>query len=116
MRITSSVKGVARIEIQKRIDLVEVIMYMVFPNWLIEDQCPKGFNSLNRKLNIPITRITMKKTIELTEQADRKGIQVQIAGRIDRKEIAPKIDYCSYTVRTICRVLGIQIWIFTNEK
>ncbi|KAI3860483.1 hypothetical protein MKW92_040564 [Papaver armeniacum] len=30
----------------------------------------------------------MKKSIELTEQADTKGIQVQIAGRIDGKEIA----------------------------
>ncbi|KAK9982739.1 hypothetical protein SO802_035338 [Lithocarpus litseifolius] len=30
----------------------------------------------------------MKKAIELTEQAGTKGIQVQIAGRIDGKEIA----------------------------
>jgi len=30
----------------------------------------------------------MKKAIELTEQAGTKGVQVQIAGRIDRKEIA----------------------------
>ncbi|MCL7040346.1 hypothetical protein MKW94_008095 [Papaver nudicaule] len=52
---------------------------MVFPNWLIEGK-PRG----NGELQIN----TMKKTIELTEQADRKGIQVQIAGRIDRKEIA----------------------------
>ncbi|KAL2939377.1 30S ribosomal protein S3 chloroplastic [Bienertia sinuspersici] len=29
----------------------------------------------------------MKKAIELTEQADTKGIQIQIAGRIDGKEI-----------------------------
>ncbi|KAD4180264.1 hypothetical protein E3N88_28855 [Mikania micrantha] len=74
----------------------------------------KEFNSVNRKLNIAITRIekpygnpnilaefiagqlknrvsfrkAMKKAIELTEQADTKGIQVQIAGRIDGKEIA----------------------------
>nr|GEU64418.1 ribosomal protein L14, chloroplastic [Tanacetum cinerariifolium] len=33
-------------------------------------------------------RKAMKKAIELTEQADTKGIQVQIAGRIDGKEIA----------------------------
>ncbi|KAF4396257.1 hypothetical protein F8388_019803 [Cannabis sativa] len=59
----------------------------------------------------------MKKAIELTEQAATKGIQIQIAGRIDGKEIArvewiregrvplqtirAKIDYCSYTVGTI---------------
>ena len=30
----------------------------------------------------------MKKAIELTEQAGTKGVQVQIAGRIDGKEIA----------------------------
>ncbi|THF93964.1 hypothetical protein TEA_028437 [Camellia sinensis var. sinensis] len=33
-------------------------------------------------------RKAMKKAIELTEQTDTKGIQVQIAGRIDGKEIA----------------------------
>ncbi|KAI5674475.1 hypothetical protein M9H77_14839 [Catharanthus roseus] len=33
-------------------------------------------------------RKAMKKAIELTEQADTKGLQVQIAGRIDGKEIA----------------------------
>jgi ribosomal protein S3 len=29
-------------------------------------------------------RIAMKKTIELTEQSNTKGIQVQIAGRLDQ--------------------------------
>lgn len=74
----------------------------------------KEFNCVNRKLNIAVTRIAkpygnpnilaefiagqlknrvsfrkaMKKAIELTEQADTKGIQIQIAGRIDGKEIA----------------------------
>ncbi|MCL7047587.1 hypothetical protein MKW94_017100 [Papaver nudicaule] len=168
MRISSGVEEIARIEIQKRIDLVQAIIYMGFPKWLIEGKprgieelqinVQKGFNSVNRKLNIAITRIAkpygdpnilaefiagqlknrvsfkkaMKKAIELTEQADTKGIQVQIAGRIDGKEIArvewiregrvplqtirAKIDYCSYTVRTIYGVLGIKIWIFTDEK
>jgi len=113
----------------------------------------KELHFVNRKLNIAITRITnpyghpnilaefiillknrvsfrkaMKKAIELTEQADTKGIPVEIAGRIDGKEIArvewiregrvplqtirAKIDYCSYGVRTIYGVLGIKIWIF----
>nr|YP_009561647.1 ribosomal protein S3 [Commiphora gileadensis]QAT19735.1 ribosomal protein S3 [Commiphora gileadensis] len=118
----------------------------------------KKLNCVNRKLNIAITRIAnpygnpnilaefiagqlknrvsfrkaMKKAIELTEQSDTKGIQVQIAGRIDGKEIArvewiregrvplqtigAKIDYCSYTVRTIYGVLGIKIWIFVDEE
>nr|ATG26636.1 ribosomal protein S3 [Cyphia bulbosa var. bulbosa]ATG26673.1 ribosomal protein S3 [Cyphia bulbosa var. bulbosa] len=73
-------------------------------------------------------RKAMKKAIELTEKANAKGIRVQIAGRLGGKDIArvdwiqegrlplqtiqAKIDYCSYTVRTIHGVLGIKIWIF----
>ncbi|XP_061942865.1 small ribosomal subunit protein uS3-like [Apis cerana] len=72
----------------------------------------------------------MKKAIELTEQADTKGIQIQIAGRIDGKEIArvewiregrvplqtirAKIDYCSYTVRTIYGALE-PAWITSRQ-
>nr|QHE64403.1 ribosomal protein S3 [Coffea humblotiana] len=167
-KISSGVEGIARIEIQKRIDLIQVIIFMGFPKPLLENQ-PRGIeelqtnlqkklNSVNRKFNIAITKIAkpygnpnilaeyiagqlknrvsfrkaMKKAIELTEQANTKGIQVQIAGRIDGKEIArvewirrgrvplqtirAKIDYCSYTVRTIYGVLGIKIWIFIDEE
>nr|YP_009251408.1 ribosomal protein S3 [Gymnospermium microrrhynchum]AIX89862.1 ribosomal protein S3 [Gymnospermium microrrhynchum]UUC03435.1 ribosomal protein S3 [Gymnospermium microrrhynchum] len=166
MKISSVVEGIARIEIQKRIDLIQVIIFMGFPKLLIEGRSrgieelqsnvQKRFHFLNRKLNVAITRIAkpyghpnilaefiagqlknrvsfrkaIKKAIELTEQADTKGIQIQIAGRIDGKEIArvewvregrvplqtirAKIDYCSYTVRTIYGALGIKIWIFTE--
>ena len=167
-RTASGVEGIGRIEIQKRIDLIQVIIYMGFPKLLIENR-PRGvedlkinvqkeLNCVNRKLNIAISRIAkpyghpnilaeflagqlknrisfrkaMKKAIELTEQADTKGIQIQIAGRIDGKEIAriewiregrvplqtirAKIDYCAYTVRTIYGVLGIKIWIFIDDK
>nr|YP_010977378.1 ribosomal protein S3 [Caroxylon nitrarium]WOA00520.1 ribosomal protein S3 [Caroxylon nitrarium] len=167
-KTSSGVEGIARIEIQKRIDLIQVIIHMGFPKLLIENK-PQGIedlkinvqkelNCVNRKLNIAITRIAkpygdpnilaefiagqlksrvsfrkaMKKAIELTEQADTKGIQIQIAGRIDGKEIAriewiregrvplqtirAKIDYCAYTVRTIYGVLGIKIWIFIDEE
>nr|YP_010034467.1 ribosomal protein S3 [Aponogeton abyssinicus]QOX09227.1 ribosomal protein S3 [Aponogeton abyssinicus]UGC02498.1 ribosomal protein S3 [Aponogeton madagascariensis] len=168
MRIPSGFEGIARIEIQKRIDLIQVIIYIGFPNLLIEGRTrgieelqmnvQKKLNSVNRRLNIAITRVekpygqpnilaeyialqlknrvsfrkAMKKAIELTEQTDTKGIQIQIAGRIDGKEIArvewiregrvplqtirAKIDYCSYTVRTIYGVLGIKIWIFVDEE
>nr|YP_009348391.1 ribosomal protein S3 [Euphorbia esula]APY18513.1 ribosomal protein S3 [Euphorbia esula] len=167
-KISSGVEGIARIEIQKRIDVIQVIIYMGFPKLLIENRpkrieelqihVQKELNCVNRKLNIVITRISnpysnpnilaefiagqlknrvsfrkaMKKAIELTEQADTKGIQVQIAGRLDGKEIArvewiregrvplqtirAKIDYCSYTVRTIYGVLGIKIWTFLDKK
>nr|YP_009569636.1 ribosomal protein S3 [Reaumuria trigyna]QBC69718.1 ribosomal protein S3 [Reaumuria trigyna] len=167
MRAAPGVEGIARIEIQKRIDLIQIIIYIGFPKLLIETR-PRGIqelqmnvqkelNCVNQKLNIAITRIpkpyghpnilaefiagqlknrvsfrkAMKKAIELTEQADTKGIQIQIAGRIDGKEIAriewiregrvplqtirAKIDYCAYTVRTIYGVLGIKIWIFIDE-
>nr|QOW06962.1 ribosomal protein S3 [Daphne genkwa] len=167
-RISSGVEGIARIEIQKRIDLIQVIIYMGFPKFLIEDRSgrieelqmnvQKELKCVNRKINIAVTRIAnpyghpnilaefiagqlknrvscrkaMKKAIELTEQANRKGIQVQIAGRINGKDIArvdwiregrvplqtigAKIDYSSYTVRTIYGVLGIKIWIFIDKE
>ncbi|KAL3648484.1 hypothetical protein CASFOL_007908 [Castilleja foliolosa] len=116
--ISSGAEGIARIEIQKRIDLIQVVIFMGFPKLLIESR-PRGieelqmnlqkeFHYVNRKLNIAITRITkpyrnpnilaefiagqlknrvsfrkaMKKAIELTEQADTKGIQVQISGEL----------------------------------
>nr|AWT40605.1 ribosomal protein S3 [Cercis chuniana] len=168
MKIYSGVEGIARIKLQKRIDLIQVIIYMGFPKLLIEGKprkieelqmnVQKKLNCVNRKLNITISRIAnpyghptilaefiagqlknrvsfrkaMKKAIELTDQAGTKGVQVQIAGRIDGKEIArvewiregrvplqtirAKIDYCSYTVRTIYGVLGIKIWIFVNGE
>ena len=168
MKISSGVEGVACIQIQKRIDLIQVTIYMGFPKLLIEGRTrrieklqlniQKELNCVSRKLNIAITRIpnpygnpnilaefiagqlknrvsfrkAMKKAIELTEQVDTKGIQVQIAGRIDGKEIArvewiregrvplqtirAKIDYCSYPVRTIYGVLDIKIWIFREEE
>nr|YP_009164600.1 ribosomal protein S3 [Lathraea squamaria]AJD76833.1 ribosomal protein S3 [Lathraea squamaria] len=168
MGISFGAEGIARVEIQKKIDLIQVIIFMGFPKLLIE-RTPRGieelqinlekeFRSVNRKLNIAITRITkpyrnpnilaefiagqlknrvsfrkaMKKAIKLTEQADTKGIQVQISGRIDGKEIArvewiregrvplqtiqAKIDYCSYTVRTIYGVLGIKMWILIDTE
>nr|YP_010260474.1 ribosomal protein S3 [Corybas dienemus]YP_010260629.1 ribosomal protein S3 [Corybas iridescens]YP_010260862.1 ribosomal protein S3 [Corybas macranthus]YP_010288366.1 ribosomal protein S3 [Corybas sp. Waitarere]UIX55758.1 ribosomal protein S3 [Corybas sp. Rimutaka]UIX55447.1 ribosomal protein S3 [Corybas dienemus]UIX55602.1 ribosomal protein S3 [Corybas iridescens]UIX55913.1 ribosomal protein S3 [Corybas macranthus]UKU08969.1 ribosomal protein S3 [Corybas sp. Waitarere] len=164
-RISSGFEGIAYMRIQKRIDLIQVIIYIGFPNFLIEGRTwgVEEFQmnvqkEFHRRLNITITRIekpygqpnilaeyialqlknrvsfrkAMKKAIELTEQAGTKGIQVQIAGRIDGKEIArvewiregrvplqtirAKIDHCSHTIRTIYGVLGIKIWIFVNQE
>nr|QXO05792.1 30S ribosomal protein S3 [Zeuxine nervosa] len=164
-KISSGFEGIAYMGIQKRIDLIQVIIYIGFPNLLIEGRT-RGVEELqmnvqkefHRRLNITITRIekpyrqpnilaeyialqlknrvsfrkAMKKAIELTEQTGTKGIQVQIAGRIDGKEIArvewiregrvplqtihAKIDHCSHTIRTIYGVLGIKIWIFVNQE
>nr|YP_010724994.1 ribosomal protein S3 [Witsenia maura]WDW32207.1 ribosomal protein S3 [Witsenia maura] len=167
-KISSGFEGIAHIEIKKRIDLIQVIIHIGFPNLLIESRArgveelqtnvQKEFESVNRRLNIAITKIekpygqpnilaeymalqlknrvsfrkAIKKAIELTEQTDTKGIQVQIAGRIDGKEIArvewiregrvplqtirAKIDHCSYTIRTIYGALGLKIWIFVDEE
>nr|QUB02630.1 ribosomal protein S3 [Siderasis fuscata] len=167
-RISSGFEGIARIEIKKKMDLIQVIIYIGFPNFLMEGQTQgieelqmnvqKEFYSVNRKLHIAITRVekpygqpnilaeyialqlknrvsfrkAMKKAIELTEQTDTKGIKVQIAGRIDGKEIArvewiregrvplqtihAKIDHCCYPIRTIYGVLGIKIWIFMDGE
>nr|YP_010173310.1 ribosomal protein S3 [Medicago praecox]QSJ48531.1 ribosomal protein S3 [Medicago praecox]UZC32121.1 ribosomal protein S3 [Medicago praecox]UZC32197.1 ribosomal protein S3 [Medicago praecox] len=164
---TSGVEGIGRIKIKKRIDLIQVIIYMGLPTLLMEGNprrieelqtnVQKKLNCVTRKINITITRIpnaysdpnilaefiagqlknrisfrkAIKKAIELAEQAGTKGVQVQIAGRIDGKEIArvewiregrvplqtirAKIDYCSYKVRTIYGVLGIKVWIFLNN-
>ena len=166
IKISSGVEGIGQIKIQKRIDLIQVIIYMGFPKLLIEGKpqkieelqmnMQKKLNYVNRKLNITIVKVAnaykhpniiaefiagqlknrvsfrkaIKKAIQLTEQAGTKGVQVQIAGRIDGKEIArvewiregrvplqtirAKIDYCCYTVRTIYGVLGIKVWIFSK--
>ena len=165
----SGVEGITRIDIQKQLDLIKVIIFMGFKDELIDNRpgaikelqmmLQKELNCVKRKLklNVAITEIAkpygnphilaefiaeqiknrvsfrkaMKKAIELAEEADTKGIQVQIAGRIDGQEIArvewiregrvprqtirAKIDYCSYPVRTIYGVLGIKIWIFLDE-
>nr|YP_009527493.1 30S ribosomal protein S3 [Aphyllon fasciculatum]AYC21278.1 30S ribosomal protein S3 [Aphyllon fasciculatum] len=166
IRISPNTEGIAHIEIKKRIDLIQVIIFWRFPKLLIKSiprkieelqiNLKKEFNDVNKKINIAIKKLkkpyrnpsiiaefiagqlknrvsfrkTMKKAIELTEQADTKGIQVQISGRLDGKEIArvewiregrvplqtilAKIDYCSYTIKTIYGILGIKIWIFID--
>nr|AIJ28360.1 ribosomal protein S3 [Trifolium semipilosum] len=123
----------------------------------LQTNVQKKLNCVNRKINIAITRIpkiyrnpnilaefiagqlknrisfrkAIQKAIELAEEAGTKGVQVQISGRIDGKEIArvesfregkvplqtirAKMDYCSYPVRTIYGVLGIKVWIFLNN-
>nr|YP_009166724.1 ribosomal protein S3 [Tanaecium tetragonolobum]ALB78292.1 ribosomal protein S3 [Tanaecium tetragonolobum] len=168
MKISPGAEGIARIEIQKRIDLIQVIIFMGFPKLLIESQpreikefqmnLQKEFHSVNQKLKISITktakpyanpnilaefiatqfknrvslRKAIKKAIELAKEAHTKGIQVKIAGRIGGNEMArvewirkgrvplqtvrAKIDYCSYTIRTIYGVFGLKIWIFIDKE
>ncbi|KAE9595320.1 putative ribosomal protein S3 [Lupinus albus] len=65
IKISSGVEGIAWIKIQKRIDLIQIIIYMGFPKLLIDDK-PQRIEELqmnvqkyvHRKLNIAITRIS----------------------------------------------------------
>lgn len=160
-------RGIARIEIKKRSDVITIIIHIAFAELLMENvsqrlyelqmNIQKELNCMNRKFNITIRKIptpyghanvvakylgiqlknrvsfrkAMKKAIELSEEATPKGIRLQIAGRINGKEMARvewtkegrvplhtigvKMDYCSYPVRTIHGVLGIKIWIVLDE-
>nr|YP_009413591.1 ribosomal protein S3 [Hemitomes congestum]ASN78920.1 ribosomal protein S3 [Hemitomes congestum] len=63
-RIFSSLSGIARIEIKRKIDLIQVIIYLGFKKLLKESSIKelqinlqKEFNSINRKLNIATTLI-----------------------------------------------------------
>ncbi|KAL2938422.1 30S ribosomal protein S3 chloroplastic, partial [Bienertia sinuspersici] len=134
-KASSGVEGIAHIEIQKRIDLIQIIIHMGFRKLLIENR-PQGIEDLKRniqkELNCSIISKSNEKSYQLTGLAYTKGIQILVAGRIDGKEIAriertregrvplqtirAKIDYCAYTVRTINGVVGIKIWIFIDEE
>nr|WRP99187.1 ribosomal protein S3 [Amorphophallus muelleri] len=67
MRISSDFEGITHIEIQKGLDLIQVIIYIGFPNLSIEDQkrgieelqtnVQKELNSVNRRFNITIKKI-----------------------------------------------------------
>lgn len=67
MIISSDLEGIDRIEIKKRIDLIQVIIYIGFPKILLENRprrveelqmnVQKELNCVNRKINIAITRI-----------------------------------------------------------
>nr|AVM84289.1 ribosomal protein S3 [Adenocalymma schomburgkii] len=168
MKISSVNEEILRIEIQKKINSIEVIIVAGLPKLLMEKKpreikefqmnLQKEFHYLNQKLKISITKITkpytnpnilaqfiatqfnnrvsfrkaIKKAIELSAEADTKGIQVQISGRIGGNEMArvewiregrvplqtvrAKIDYCSYIIRTIYGVLGMKIWIFIDKE
>nr|YP_009471284.1 ribosomal protein S3 [Anemopaegma oligoneuron]YP_009471313.1 ribosomal protein S3 [Anemopaegma oligoneuron]AVF98006.1 ribosomal protein S3 [Anemopaegma oligoneuron]AVF98035.1 ribosomal protein S3 [Anemopaegma oligoneuron] len=167
MKISPVNEEILRIEIQKRIDLIKVIIFTGLPKLLkgkkpreikeLQMNLQKEFHYVNQKLKISITKIAkpyanpnilaefiatqfknrvsfrkaINKAIELTEEADTKGIQVQISGRIGGNEMArvewirkgrvplqtvrAKIDYCSYTIRTIYGVFGMKIWIFIDK-
>ena len=117
-RIDSDLSGIARIEIQKTIDLIKVRIYLAFPIVLKESSMAaflqKELHCVNRKLTVATTRIeepygnpiilaqyiagqlkervpfrkAMREAVEKTKKAKIKGIRVQIAGRLGGKDIA----------------------------
>jgi small subunit ribosomal protein S3 len=162
---SSNYGGIACVEISRKIDLIQVKIYIGFPNLLlIEGRGFQGIEKLkndvlnmldfvDRKLHIALEKVAkpyrkpnilaeyialqlekrvpfrkiMKKAIELAEREEVEGIQIQIAGCLNGKEISrvewdrggrvplqtiqARIDYCYYPVQAIYGVLGIKIWI-----
>nr|QRW36796.1 ribosomal protein S3 [Monotropa uniflora] len=160
-----SLSGITHIKIKKKIDLIEIKIYIGFKNLVKESLLKELYINLqkeliyiNRKINIitilitkpyinPLIlaqyvadqlksrvpfRKTMKKAIEKIKKTNTKGIQIQIAGRLDGNDIARvacirkgsiplqtiryKINYCFYPVQTRYGLLGIKIWIFLDKK
>ena len=108
-----------------RLELVKYAKEPLYshPNLIAE------FMALQIKQRVPF-RQTMKKAIDITKSTGIKGIKIQIAGRIDGKDIARKVskrkgklplqiictkmDYYSHTIQAVYGVLGLKIWIFRN--
>jgi len=108
-----------------RLELVKYAKEPLYshPNLIAE------FVALQIKQRVPF-RQTMKKAIDITKSTGIKGIKIQLAGRIDGKDIArkeskrkgklplqiicTKMDYYSHTIQAVYGVLGVKIWIFRN--
>ena len=56
MRTSSGIEGIACIKIQKRIDLIQIIIYMAFPKLLIESR-PRGIEKLQINLQLSLIHI-----------------------------------------------------------
>jgi small subunit ribosomal protein S3 len=108
-----------------RLELVKYAKEPLYshPNLIAE------FIALQIKQRVPF-RQTMKKAINITKSTGIKGIKIQLAGRIDGKDIARKVskrdgklplqvictkmDYYSHRIQAVYGVLGVKIWIFRN--
>lgn len=106
-----------------RIEFKKVKQCYSQPNLLAE------FIAFKIKEKIPYRKI-MHEALNLAQKNMNtiKGIKIQMAGRIDGKDIArklgkrigklplqtmfAKIDYCSHKIKTINGILGVKIWIF----
>ena len=73
----------------------------------------------------------MKQTIKKVQRTDKKGIKVQVSGRLNGIEIArsewkrdgrvplhtlnANIDYTHHIADTIYGVIGIKVWLFSEN-
>ena len=64
MKDFSGVEGIARIEIQKRIDVIQVIIWMGFPKLLIEGK-PKKLEELQRNIQKELNCVNQKINIDI---------------------------------------------------
>jgi small subunit ribosomal protein S3 len=76
-------------------------------------------------------RRAVKQTIKKVQRTDKKGIKVQVSGRLNGIEIArsewkrdgrvplhtlnANIDYSHFTADTIYGVIGIKVWLFSDN-
>lgn len=76
-------------------------------------------------------RRAVKQTIKKVQRTDKKGIKVQVSGRLNGIEIArsewkrdgrvplhtisANIDYNQYVADTIYGVIGIKVWLFSED-
>jgi len=76
-------------------------------------------------------RKAMKLALQRAQKSDVKGIKIQVSGRLNGAEIArsewiregrvplqtlrANIDYSYKTAKTIYGIIGIKIWIFSNQ-
>jgi len=76
-------------------------------------------------------RRAVKQTIKKVQRTDKKGVKVQVSGRLNGIEIArsewkrdgrvplhtlsANIDYSHFTADTVYGVIGIKVWLFSED-
>nr|YP_010275933.1 ribosomal protein S3 [Cananga odorata]YP_010275960.1 ribosomal protein S3 [Cananga odorata]UKH49847.1 ribosomal protein S3 [Cananga odorata]UKH49874.1 ribosomal protein S3 [Cananga odorata] len=118
-RISSVFEGIAHIEIQKKIDLIQIIIHMGSPKLLkesrtrgikeLEINVQKGLNSVNWKLNIAITKLNIAIT-KMTKPYRHPNflaeyIALQLKNRVSFRKAMKKAIQLTKQVNT----KGIQV-------
>nr|YP_009770290.1 ribosomal protein S3 [Zapoteca portoricensis]QIT00992.1 ribosomal protein S3 [Zapoteca portoricensis] len=116
MKISSAIEGIARIKIQKTIDLIQVIIYTGSPRllFLIEDKSrkieelqmnvQKNLNCMNRKLNIAVTKIAKP-------YGDPNILAEFIADQLNNRVPANKVMQKAFKLTKEAGTKGVKIQI-----